>query len=93
MNEKGDHIILVGMSASGKTSLGEALSIALNIPFIDTDEEIEKKTGFSISEIFNLKGRLNFVHTNKELYVSLLISLKALLPLGEVCLATTIIWM
>ena len=60
MNEKEDHIILVGMSASGKTSLGEALSIALNIPFIDTDEEIEKKTGFSISEIFQSEGEAQF---------------------------------
>ena len=60
MNEKGDHIILVGMSASGKTSLGEALSIALNIPFIDTDEEIEKKTGISISEIFQSEGEAQF---------------------------------
>ena len=60
MNEKGDHIILVGMSASGKTSLGEALSNALNIPFIDTDEEIEKKTGKSISEIFSREGEAQF---------------------------------
>ena len=60
MNEKGDHIILVGMSASGKTSLGEALSIALNIPFIDTDEEIEKKAGKSISEIFQSEGETQF---------------------------------
>ena len=60
MNEKGDHIILVGMSASGKTSLGEALSIALNIPFIDTDEEIEKKVGISISEIFQSAGESQF---------------------------------
>ena len=60
MNEQGDHIILVGMSASGKTSLGEALSIALNIPFIDTDEEIEKKAGKSISEIFQSEGEAQF---------------------------------
>ena len=60
MNEKEDHIILVGMSASGKTSLGEALSIALNIPFIDTDEEIEKKAAKSISEIFQSEGEAQF---------------------------------
>ena len=60
MNEKGDHIILVGMSASGKTSLGEALSIALNITFIDTDEEIEKKAAKSISEIFQSEGEAQF---------------------------------
>ena len=81
MNEKEDHIILVGMSASGKTSLGEALSIALNIPFIDTDERLKRKREKVFLKSFNLKG-LNFVHTNKELCVSLLISQKALLRLG-----------
>ena len=60
MTKKVDHIILIGMSASGKTSLGEALSIALNIPFIDTDEEIEKKAGKSISEIFQSEGEAQF---------------------------------
>ena len=60
MNEKGDHIILVGMSASGKTSLGKALSVAMNIPFIDTDDEIEKKVGISISEIFQSEGEARF---------------------------------
>ena len=60
MTEKGDHIILIGMSGSGKTSLGEALSISLNIPFIDTDEEIEKLTEKSISEIFHSEGESQF---------------------------------
>jgi shikimate kinase len=60
MLKKGDHIILIGMSGSGKTALGEALSIALNLPFIDTDEEIVKMTGLSISEIFRLEGEAKF---------------------------------
>jgi len=56
MNKKGDHIILIGMSGAGKTTLGEALSISLNLPFIDTDEEIVKITSLSIPEIFRLEG-------------------------------------
>jgi shikimate kinase len=60
MNKKGDHIILIGMSGAGKTTTGEALSISLNLPFIDTDEEIVKITGLSIPEIFRLEGEAKF---------------------------------
>ena len=60
MNKKGDHIILIGMSGAGKTTLGEALSISLNLPFIDTDEEIVKITSLSIPEIFRLEGETKF---------------------------------
>ena len=60
MNKKGDHIILIGMSGAGKTTLGEALSISLNLPFIDTDEEIVKITSLSIPEIFRLEGEIKF---------------------------------
>ena len=35
------HIVLLGMMASGKTTIGKALSKSLSIPFHDTDKEIE----------------------------------------------------
>jgi shikimate kinase len=60
MNKKGDHIIFIGMSGAGKTTLGEALSASMNLPFIDTDQEIEKKTGSSIIDIFREDGESKF---------------------------------
>ena len=67
MNKKGDHIILIGMSGAGKTTLGESLSISLKLPFIDTDEEVENVTKTTIVEIFKNQGELEF--RNQEAFV------------------------
>jgi len=48
-----DNIILVGMPASGKSTIGQLLSEKLpDYTFIDTDSVIEKTQGISISDIF-----------------------------------------
>ena len=48
-----DNIILVGMPASGKTTIGKLLSEKLpDYTLIDTDAVIEKTQGISISAIF-----------------------------------------
>ena len=47
------NIVLVGMPASGKSTIGALLSKQLpNYTLIDTDSLIEKTTGMKISEIF-----------------------------------------
>ena len=47
------NIVLVGMPASGKTTIGMKLSEVLrDYAFIDTDSLIEKTTGMQIREIF-----------------------------------------
>ena len=49
----GCNIILVGMPASGKTTIGQLLADKLsNYIFIDTDSLIEKTQGLKITEIF-----------------------------------------
>lgn len=49
----GNNIVLVGMPASGKTTIGSMLAQQLqNYTLIDTDSLIEKTEGMSISEIF-----------------------------------------
>ncbi len=67
MTKKGDHIILIGMSGSGKSTIGETLSDSLKLPFIDTDQEIEKVAELSIVEIFRDQGEPIF--RNQEAYV------------------------
>lgn len=54
------NIILVGYMGSGKTTVGKNLARILNAEFIDTDEQIEKQQGRSISEIFAMEGELAF---------------------------------
>ena len=53
-------IFIVGPMASGKSTLGKKLAQTLNIDFIDTDKEIEKKAGAEISWIFEVEGEDSF---------------------------------
>ncbi len=54
------NIVLTGMPASGKSTVGKILSRMLNMEFIDTDSEIEKLKGVSISDIFKNVGEDGF---------------------------------
>jgi len=51
--------ILIGMSGSGKTTVGKAAAEKTGLKFIDIDEEIERKHG-KISRIFNESGEEQF---------------------------------
>jgi len=53
-------IVLVGMMGAGKTSIGSRLAMALDIPFWDADDEIEKAAQLSIPEIFEQHGETYF---------------------------------
>jgi shikimate kinase len=53
-------IALVGLMGAGKSSVGRRLASALNLPFRDADEEIEKAAGRSISDIFAQYGEADF---------------------------------
>jgi shikimate kinase len=46
--------------ASGKSTLGKKLAQTLEIDFLDTDNEIEKKAGAEISWIFEVEGEDGF---------------------------------
>jgi len=63
----GKPIFLIGMMGSGKSSLAVALATALNIPVYDTDLEIEKLTGYSVSELFSEFGEAYFREQEKAL--------------------------
>ena len=51
LNSK-QNIVLIGMPGSGKTTIGNILEKKLNKKLIDTDEEIVKKAGMPIPDIF-----------------------------------------
>jgi shikimate kinase len=54
------NIILIGFMGCGKTTTGKKLAAKLNIPFIDSDHEIEQETNLSISELFHQHGENHF---------------------------------
>ena len=54
------NIVLIGMPASGKTSVGKALAEKLNKTFVDTDDLIVEAENMPIPEIFSQKGEKVF---------------------------------
>ncbi|HYR05122.1 MAG TPA: shikimate kinase [Gallionella sp.] len=54
------NLILVGMMGSGKTTMGRALARHLGKDFVDSDEEIQKRTGVTIPHIFDIEGEAGF---------------------------------
>ena len=59
-------IILVGFMGCGKSTLGKKLANRLNIPFLDSDEEIEKGVLMSVGEIFGAHGESRFREIETE---------------------------
>jgi shikimate kinase / 3-dehydroquinate synthase len=54
------NIILVGMMGAGKTTVGKLLAKHLGKTFIDSDEEIQRRTGVTIPHIFDVEGEAGF---------------------------------
>ena len=54
------NLILVGMMGSGKTTMGRALARHLGKAFVDSDEEIQKRTGVTVPHIFDIEGEAGF---------------------------------
>ncbi len=54
------NIVLIGMPGSGKSTVGRILSDKLGRPLVDTDEEIVRRAGIPITEIFKAKGEPAF---------------------------------
>lgn len=51
---------LLGLSGSGKSTVGRRLAQSLALPWIDTDEEIVRGAGKTIAEIFQQEGEEAF---------------------------------
>jgi shikimate kinase len=75
-------IILVGLMGAGKTKLGRIIASAVNLPFIDTDIEIEKAAGYTIEEIFDRFGEAYFRDGERRVIERLLHEQPAVLATG-----------
>jgi shikimate kinase len=53
-------IVLVGLMGAGKSTIGRRLAKRLALPFVDSDDEIERACGRSISDIFARHGEDSF---------------------------------
>jgi len=62
-----NNLILCGFMGSGKSTLAKGLSETLGMPLIDTDEEIVRRQGRTIAEIFASDGEAFFRSLETEL--------------------------
>jgi len=82
MINKLTRISLTGMMGSGKTSIGKMLAKKINLPFYDSDKDIEDKLNIKISEIFETYGENWFREQEEKICKDILKKEKFVLALG-----------
>lgn len=75
------NIFLIGPMGAGKTTIGRLLAKNLGLDFVDSDKEIERKTGVSIPLIFEYEGEAGFRKREAE-------TIQELTALDPIILAT-----
>ena len=61
-------IALIGLRGGGKSTLGRLLAERLDVPFIELDREIERRSGANLSEIFDMFGQETFRRAEREAF-------------------------
>jgi shikimate kinase len=74
-------IYLTGFMGAGKTAVGRLLAERLGVPFLDLDQEIERRAGMTVREIFEGQGETAFRRLETE-------ALRETLALADIVVAT-----
>ena len=53
-------VLLVGMMGAGKTTVGRALAQRFGWPYLDSDEEVRRRTGRTVPQLFAERGEAAF---------------------------------
>ena len=56
MKKSWDKVILIGFRGAGKTTVGKLLAERLNLPFLDLDDEVQRRVDLSIKEMVERYG-------------------------------------
>lgn len=75
-------IALVGLMGAGKSTVGRRLAEVLGRAFCDSDDEIEKAAGLSVTDIFALHGEQEFRRGEKRVLERLLANPPHILATG-----------
>jgi XRE family aerobic/anaerobic benzoate catabolism transcriptional regulator len=65
-SERRDRVALIGLRGAGKSTLGAALARDLGVPYVELDREIERDSGTSLSEVFDLYGQAAYRRYEKR---------------------------
>lgn len=71
MEQNSKIVALVGLPGSGKSTVGRQLSRRWGIPFIDSDQEIECRTGGSVRQFFAQHGEEAFRDLEQQVIAQL----------------------
>ena len=90
-NRMGRNIVLIGMPASGKSTIGKLLAKKMNYEYYDADRYLERKENVKISTLFSEKGEEYFRNLEtkylKELSqkngIIIIISINSCFPYSE----------
>lgn len=74
--------VLTGFMGSGKSTVGRALAAALDVDYLDTDAEIERRAGRTIAEIFAADGEPAFRDLERATVLDLLATADGVVALG-----------
>ena len=72
MSRSNDRISLVGLPGCGKTTIGRQLARVRQLPFVDSDHEIERYLGCSIRDFFDREGEPAFRDIEQRVIAELL---------------------
>ena len=75
-------IILVGFMGAGKSTVGELLAEELGLPFVDTDNVVQKRAGATIPGIFASGGEEAFRSLEREVVAEVLAGPRSVVALG-----------
>ncbi|MCX4957977.1 shikimate kinase [Streptomyces virginiae] len=62
----GPLVVLVGPMGSGKSTVGALLAERLGVPFLDTDHEVQRRTGRTVADIITTDGEPSFRELEHE---------------------------
>ena len=75
-------VVLIGMMGAGKTAVGTAMARLLSVPFVDSDDEIERAANMTVAEIFARDGEAFFRARESEVLTRLLSGPPCILSTG-----------
>lgn len=58
--DSGPLVVLIGSPGAGKSSVGRRVAKQLGVDFLDSDAEIEREAGMTVSDIFVTEGEAAF---------------------------------
>ena len=75
-------IVLIGSMGAGKSSIGKRVADEINVPFVDSDDEIESAAGMSVVDIFTKFGEVYFRAGEERVIERLLCSKPQIIATG-----------